>query len=225
MRSNEKKGIHLTVPEMEIAAAIMLPGGTEPPATVLCGALYYLAKSPDVLAKLRREVDEAFKSEPEMNMTTTARLTYLTATIKETLRIYSPFAGILRRRTPPEGGIICGEYVPGNTSVGVSTLAAFHSPHNFARPQTFEPGRWLPDERRPLWTENDQLDACQPFSTGPRNCLGQKLAMTEMRITLAKIIYRFNFELVDDVFKPERQKVYLVREKEPLHIHLSARRR
>lgn len=49
----------------------------------------------------------------------------------------------------------------------------FHSPRNFTDPDEFIPERWLDGEESRRFA-NDRVQAFQPFSVGPRNCLGKK---------------------------------------------------
>ena len=56
------------------------------------------------------------------------------------------------------------------TTISVFHYAAYRSPDNFAYPDDFVPERWLDDPR----FKNDAKTAFQPFSHGPRNCLGRK---------------------------------------------------
>ena len=56
------------------------------------------------------------------------------------------------------------------TVVSIPHLAAFHSERNFADPESFIPERFLGDPR----FVNDNKDVFQPFSFGPRNCIGRK---------------------------------------------------
>ncbi len=42
-----------------------------------------------------------------------------------------------------------------------------------------------------------------PFSSGPRNCIGQPLALTEIRTALAVLLSRFHFALPDGVQREE----------------------
>jgi cytochrome P450 len=65
---------------------------------------------------------------------------------------------------------VCGHYVPPGVSVAVNQYAAFHSADNFAEPLRFIPERWLGDSR----FVNDQKHVFQPFTIGPRACLGKK---------------------------------------------------
>lgn len=75
----------------------------------------------------------------------------------------------LPRRTPSEGMMVCGHFVPGNITIDVHPLAAFTSPKHFKYPQKFRPERWLGDPE----FKDDHLDAVEPFSYGPQNCLGK----------------------------------------------------
>ena len=50
--------------------------------------------------------------------------------------------------------------------------ACQHSPANFKHPDSFIPERFLPEGKEEY--KNDRRDALNPFSTGPRNCIGKK---------------------------------------------------
>lgn len=56
------------------------------------------------------------------------------------------------------------------TLVSVPQWAAHQSELNFSQPQEFIPERWLNDER----FASDMRDVVNPFSVGPRNCIGKK---------------------------------------------------
>ncbi|KAI9648501.1 hypothetical protein NHQ30_003136 [Ciborinia camelliae] len=96
----------------------------------------------------------------------------LDVVIEEALRMYPPTPSTLPRRTRPEGEVINGAFIPGHTSVGVNHWAAYHASKNFTDPNTFDPDRWStspPDKYK-----DDAKAAFQPFSMGPRSCLGKK---------------------------------------------------
>ncbi|KAK7997312.1 hypothetical protein PG989_005352 [Apiospora arundinis] len=88
-------------------------------------------------------------------------------------------------------------------------------------PWEFHPERFLPHEGDSRY-RNDVLDAMQPFSTGPRNCIGKNLAYAEMRFILAKIIFNFDLRLADDSEDwLEKQRVYFLWDKPALNVHLT----
>lgn len=107
------------------------------------------------------------------NSVTVNQCKYLVAVLQETMRLWPAIAISLPRVTPPEGCEIDGSWVPGGTKVGVSQWSAYRSERNFARADQFLPERWLPEGEEESFI-NDTRAAFQPFSTGPRNCLGMK---------------------------------------------------
>lgn len=71
----------------------------------------------------------------------------------------------------PKGGAnVAGYFVPENTVVSVAQWPMNHSARNFSEPFSFKPERFLEPESFP----GDILEAVQPFSMGPRDCIGKK---------------------------------------------------
>ena len=87
------------------------------------------------------------------------------------------------------------------------------------------PERWLPadDSDHPAFAASDQKDVFEPFSTGPKNCVGKNLAYAEMKMIISRFLWRFEFSVLDDEFNFERQRVFLFREKPPLRLRLRLR--
>ena len=57
-------------------------------------------------------------------------------------------------------------------------------------PERFCPARFAPQERRPPFSYI-------PFGGGPRNCIGAIFAQIEGKVVLARLLQRFNFELLN----------------------------
>ncbi|KAK4446904.1 cytochrome P450 4F3 omega-hydroxylase [Podospora aff. communis PSN243] len=225
-RQNEQKGGSMSVEEMEVNAALLIPAGSDTISTTISGCLYLLLKNPGALARLRKEIQGNFTAEEDITMARLASLPYIRAVIDEALRLYPPLSGDLRREVPPEGAVVCGHFLPGGTIISVYALAANLLESNFAQPTRFTPERWLPEvseEGKPTWASEDRLEACQPFSVGPRNCIGMSLAYAEAKLILARLLFRFDVELLDDGFEIEKQKVYIMWEKPPLNVRLRKR--
>lgn len=172
LANQEKDNRALTRDEMDSNATVFLVAGSETTATTLSGTTYLLLKNPAAYARLADEVRAAFTSSKDITIDAVNNLPYLLATLQEGLRYYPPVPTGFPRVVPGHGQQISGHYVPGGTSVYVSQHAANHSSRNFAQPETFAPERWLED--RPKAFEADKREVVQPFSFGPRNCLGKK---------------------------------------------------
>lgn len=67
--------------------------------------------------------------------------------------------------------------------------AMYRSETHFKNAAAFYPERWL------SWNGYDNRDAFEPFSLGPRNCIGKNLALVEFKIILARIFFNFNLSL------------------------------
>lgn len=156
--------------ELVMIASSFIVAGSGTSASALAGITYFLARKRDKYARLTEEVRGAFADEKEITMDGTTRLPYLRAVIDEGMRLYPPSPSTFPRFVPGKGEIIDGLWVPGGTAVGIHQLSAGRSESNFRRAEEFLPERWLGGEE---FAQEDRA-AVQPFSYGPRNCIGQK---------------------------------------------------
>ncbi|OJD29044.1 cytochrome p450 [Diplodia corticola] len=192
--SNEE-GKGLSVDEMNSTASIFMAAGSETTATLLSGLTYHLLMDPDKMRKLVEEIRGQVPNEEDLTIDNLRQLKYLQACFEEGLRVYPPVPSGLPRVTPKGGNTVLDHYVPENTRMFVPQLAAYRSPSNFANPLSFVPERWLHDEPGYEEYTDDKKETCQPFSYGPRNCIGKNLAYHEMRLILAKTLWHFDLEL------------------------------
>jgi cytochrome P450 len=111
------------------------------------------------------------------------------------------------------------------TIVSVHQSGAYRSASNFHLPNNFIPERWLPDAKNkpssPFYHDNRAV--VQPFSVGPRNCIGRNLAFAEMRVILARVLWNFDLELCKESENWSDQKSYVLWEKGALMCRLKAR--
>ncbi|KAH7048404.1 putative toxin biosynthesis cytochrome P450 monooxygenase [Macrophomina phaseolina] len=219
-------GSRLTLPEMYSSASTFMLAGTETTATLLSGLTFLLLKNKRVFAKLLAEIRATIKSDVDITMQNLIHLRYLGACIEEALRFYPPVPCPLPRVVPAQGAAICGKWVPGGMVVSVCNYAANHSAANFALPDDFIPERWLDDdddENRARFSA-DKRAAFQPFSYGPRGCLGKALAYHEMRLMLVKLLTHVEIEgLAADSERWMDQRIFALWEKPTLNIRVRQR--
>lgn len=98
-------------------------------------------------------------------------------------------------------------------------------PDYFHKPTDFLPERWLPDETTnsssPFFHDNRQ--AVQPFTVGPRSCLGQNIAWAEMRLIMAKLLWTFDLSVGPETVKWEDLRTFLLVEKKPIEVKIALR--
>ncbi|RGP79802.1 hypothetical protein FLONG3_2116 [Fusarium longipes] len=215
LRYNDERGMSRA--EMLENAGLIIIAGSETTATVLSGTTYFLLTNPDKYEKLVQEIRSAFTTEDEITADRVDQLKYLIATLSEGLRMYPPVANALTRLSPQRGEFVEGYWMPENTSVSVPQFAAFNSSHNFKNPEQFVPERWLGD---PLYA-NDSRAVLQPFSMGPRDCIGKNLAYVEMRLILTRLLWKFDLELLPESKNWYDQKIFFFWNKGSLHVKLT----
>jgi cytochrome P450 len=161
------------------------------------------------------------------------------------MRLFPAVPEGIRRITPATGATISGHFIPANVSsppystytltdplspqvkVSIPHYAAYHHPLNFSSPSTFAPERWLPTSH-PLHTSiyaSDKKEVLQPFSVGPRNCIGMTLAYHEMRLIMANLLWHFDVEVSEEMKGEDwlDQTTHLVWDKKPLLVKILPR--
>ncbi|KAK0701923.1 cytochrome P450 [Lasiosphaeria miniovina] len=227
----DKDGGGLSVDEINVTFTVLTTAGSETTATVLSGATNYLVQHADKLKMLAAEVRAAFprdKHDDGMTLDALRGLPYLNAVVSEGLRLCTPIPWVLPRLVPAGGSTVCGVWLPGGTPVSVQAYAMNRDPANFCRPDEFLPERWLPeartDEESPFF--GDRPEAMQAFSLGVRSCMGQHLALAEMRLILARLVWNFDFDAPEDKTRWlnwEDLRTFLLVEKRPIYVGLRLR--
>ena len=212
---NGEKG--MTVDEMKANASNLILAGSETTATLLSGTVYMLCKHPDAMEKIKSEIRGSFTSSDEIDLFSVSKLNYTLAVLDETMRIYPPVPTQAARVIPPGGDTVEGKYLPAGTIIQLPQYPANHLSYNFKKPFEFHPERFLGAEE----FKDDDFGVLQPFSIGPRNCIGRNLAYSEMRLILAKLLYNFDFELDEKTGDwTGVQKTYILWEKPSLWVRL-----
>ncbi|KAH0432722.1 hypothetical protein CcaCcLH18_06298 [Colletotrichum camelliae] len=201
---------------LESQASTLIIAGSETTATFLAGAIYYLLTSNACLAKLQQEVRNMFNSVDEITGDSTATLEYLHGVVEEGLRLFPPGSFGPSRVSP--GAVVDGHYVPAGTLISTDHWTMLHDPRNWADPNSFRPERWVGDGL------DDNKTAFQPFSTGPRACIGINLAYLESRVILAKMVWKYDWELVTKEIDWNRDiRLYLLWKKPDLKVRFRSR--
>uniref|UniRef100_A0A3Q3VTV4 Uncharacterized protein n=1 Tax=Mola mola TaxID=94237 RepID=A0A3Q3VTV4_MOLML len=141
--------------------------GQETTANLIALCIMQLAKHPDVLEKLKKELDEVIGMKQDLSYDDLGQLVYLSQVLKETLRLYPPVP--VTSRELKEDIVIDGIHIPGGVIGFFSSYVCGRMDKFFRDPLTFDPDRFHPDAPRPYY-------CYYPFALGPRSCLGQNFA-------------------------------------------------
>jgi len=170
----------------------LLLAGHETTAIALAWSLYWVHRTPEVLERLRAELEPLG---PTPDPAALERLPYLEGVVLEALRIYPLLTEVLRVVKEPFE--LLGRTLPPGTAVAPSVLLAHWREETFPEPGRFRPERFL--ERRFGPTE------LLPFGGGARRCLGAAFATYELKVALGTLIAGWDLELLDRDVTPVRR--------------------
>ncbi|KAE8146525.1 cytochrome P450 [Aspergillus avenaceus] len=179
--------------------------GHDTTSILLQWTLYELSRTPHARKAVRDELESLFGPDTSPAAVRHALLSqgealgkmpYVSAVIKETLRLYPPTGSA--RYLPPgsnfniqlsDGKFLCVDgMVVYNCHTIIQRDEAIYGPTK----DEFLPERWL-DTGDSNATDQIPPSAWRAFERGPRNCIGQELAMMEARVVLACVVRRFDF--------------------------------
>ncbi|KAF2402250.1 cytochrome P450 alkane hydroxylase-like protein [Trichodelitschia bisporula] len=177
--------------------AILL-AGRDTTACSLSWLFYELSTHPDVVRKLRDEVLSTVGRDRQPTYEDLKGMKYLQHTLNETLRIYPivPYNVrlALKDTSLPRGGGPDGNGRVGilkGTPIGYSTLVMQRREDLYPDPSTgFPDPKLFVPERWETWTPKSWTYI--PFNGGPRICIGQQFALTEMAYTVTRILQRYS---------------------------------
>jgi cytochrome P450 len=177
-------GQALSPQEVYDQCMVSFQAGHETSATALLWWSWLLAAHPEAQARARAEVD-ALLAGRAPTADDAGALPFLSATLKEAMRLYPPVAGLLTRRLTRDitlGGV----RLPARTLVRVTPWLLHRDPQAWPdAPLAFKPERFL------AGAAEIPRGAYIPFGLGPRVCLGQHFAVLEMTLIAALLLQRF----------------------------------
>jgi cytochrome P450 len=178
----------------------LLVAGHETTATTLAWALYEQARHPQIRDRLVGELEELG---PDPDPAEVAKLPYLEAFCRETLRMHPVLAEFMR--TVRDRFTLQGYEIPAGVTVATSILMLHRRPDLYPEPERFRPERFLERKFAP--------NEFATFGGGHRHCLGAAFAMNELKVVLGTLLPRVELSLaVDRPLRPVRRNATLAPE-------------
>ncbi|XP_047121546.1 cytochrome P450 6j1-like isoform X1 [Schistocerca piceifrons] len=175
--------------DVDIAAQVMtfMTDGIHTSATAMSFTLYQLALNPDIQQRLRQELREAVgRHGGQLGYDAINDCTYLDMVVSETLRVHPP-GGTLEKTCTAAYPLTTASGRPFTLQTGsllvVSILGLHLDPRYFPHPERFDPERFSPDNK-----DRTALKAYMPFGLGPRSCIGQRFALSQVKMGVAAVV-------------------------------------
>ena len=196
MLAEDEEGKGMSDQQLHDELVTLLFAGHETTATAISWALYWIHKHPEIGAKLLKELDSLGDSPEPMSI---FKLPYLTAVCNESLRIY-PVAILTVPREVKEPVDLMDYHLEPGTRVYGCIYLTHHREDLYPQSKQFKPERFLERQYTPY--------EFFPFGGGSRRCLGEALAIFEMKLVLATILSNYQLALIEhQSVKPQRRGV------------------
>uniref|UniRef100_A0A182VX83 Uncharacterized protein n=1 Tax=Anopheles minimus TaxID=112268 RepID=A0A182VX83_9DIPT len=212
-------GRPLTDKEIQEEVDTFMFEGHDTTTIAISFTLLLLARHPEVQEKAFQEIVDIVGNDPTTPVShrNLQDMKYLEMVIKESLRLYPPVPIIARRFT--ENVELGEKIVPEGSNFNIGIMHMHRDPTLFPNPERFDPERFAPDRTM----EQSSPYAYVPFSAGPRNCIGQKFAMLELKSTVSKVIR--NFKLTSAGPEPKLTMQLTLKPRDGLYIGFVPRAR
>jgi cytochrome P450 len=183
--ARDEDGSALDEDELVGHTGVIFAAGHETSTNALAWTLFLLSQHPKVARDLADELSILGGNPPSLE--DLGKLPLLEAVVKESMRVLPPVP--MHPRIVAEESELGGHHFPVGSEIFLSIFHMHHDPQIFRDPDAFDPRRW--ETVKPSTFEYN------PFSAGPRMCIGASFAMMEIKIALAMMLQRFAFELPD----------------------------
>jgi len=184
LREFKKVATHPITDEMiEAQGMVFLLAGFETTANTLGSLIYHVSTNPEVQEKILEEIMDNIGSD-DVTHENISTLEYLEACIMETLRLNPPAAE--HDRTCVNDCVVNGIKIKKGVTIKMPVYAAHYDPEFFPEPEKYKPERFLKEN-----ADDIVPYTWRPFGSGNRVCIGQRFAMMEMKIFLAKFLSKF----------------------------------
>ncbi len=180
LSARDDDGTGMTDEQVRDEVATIFLAGHETTALSLSFTMLLLAQHPEIQARARAEVDAVLGSRAA-TMADVAKLPFIDAVLKESMRVYPPVYMFVREAL--EDVEIAGWVIPRRAQVLTPVWTMHRDPRWYDDPEVFKPQRWIEGlaDRLPKY-------AYLPFGGGARTCVGNHYALLEGVLGLATML-------------------------------------
>ncbi|KAK1416130.1 hypothetical protein QVD17_31918 [Tagetes erecta] len=187
----EESGVGLSMEEVIDECKFFYIAGSETTSNLIIWTMVCLSLHPEWQLRAREEIIQVI-GDKELDYEGLKNLKILTMILNEVLRLYPPVV-MLTRETHKETKL-GNMMIPPGVMLSLPTMHVHHDPQIWGDDvKEFNPERFSQGIINA--TNGKGSTPFLPFSSGPRVCVGQNLAMTEAKIAMTMILQRFSFEL------------------------------
>ncbi|XP_055525078.1 cytochrome P450 4c3-like [Wyeomyia smithii] len=188
----KQDGVPLSDRDIREEVDTFILGGHDTTATAIGWLMYLLGSTPLIQDRLFEEIDSVMGQDRDRapTMIELNEMKFLDCCIREALRLFPSIPIIARKLTED---VLIDEYtIPASTNAIIVLYQLHRDPEVFPNPEKFDPDRFLPEN-----VVGRHQYAYIPFSGGPRNCIGQKFGLLEMKSVITAMLRKYRIEALD----------------------------
>ncbi|CAJ1943733.1 unnamed protein product [Sphenostylis stenocarpa] len=190
VQKDPNQAIAITDHQIKGVLVDIFVAGTDTASATMIWTMSELLRNPKTMKRAQEEVREIMKGKEMVEEIDLSKLLYLKSVVKEALRLHPP-APLLVPRETTEACMIKGFEIPAKTRVLVNAKSIAMDPTSWENPNEFLPERFLDS---PIDFKGQHFEML-PFGVGRRGCPGVNFAMPLVELTLANLLFRFDWEL------------------------------
>ncbi|GAA98292.1 uncharacterized protein L969DRAFT_46843 [Mixia osmundae IAM 14324] len=222
-QGKDEQGHPMGKDELTAEALTQLIAGSDTTSNSSCAIVFFIARHSQVKRRLQQELDTELAGKASddgvLTFDEVKRLPYLAACIDEGLRRHST-SSIGLPRIMPDHVVFKDVPIRAGTVLSVPSYTIHHDETYWSEPFTYNPDRWLDSSAD---VKQSREKAFNPFSTGPRACIGLNVARLELLVFIASLFFRYEIDLQDESLDELPTREGFLRK--PLYCHLKISRR
>ncbi|XP_077247512.1 cytochrome P450 78A9-like [Tasmannia lanceolata] len=183
----------LSDPDMVAVLWEMIFRGTDTVAVLIEWILARLVLHNDIQDKIHEELDRVVGKSRPVTESDIPALEYLSAVIKEVLRLHPPGPLLSWARLAITDNVIDGRHVPAGTTAMVNMWAITRDPTVWAHPLSFQPERFLTMDGDVEFSVMGSDLRLAPFGSGRRSCPGKALGLTTVSFWVAYLLHEYSW--------------------------------
>ncbi|XP_019215668.1 cytochrome P450 3A40 isoform X1 [Oreochromis niloticus] len=194
---NDKEKKHKGLTEHEIISQVTMFvfAGYETSAIALVFLAYSLARNPEIMKRLQREIDSTFPNKGPVEYEALMQMEYLDSVVSECLRLYPSIPRL--ERVAKETVKISEITIPKGMLVMVPVYALHRDPELWPEPEEFKPDRFSKENK-----QNINPYTYLPFGAGPRSCMGTRFALMMVKLAMVEVLQNFSFSVCKETEIP-----------------------
>ncbi|CAN0872235.1 Cytochrome P450 83B1 [Linum grandiflorum] len=198
IKDDASSKVQLTFDHIKALIMDIFFAGTDTSAATVIWAMTYLMRNPIAMKKAQDEIRQVVGKQRLLDEEVIHQLPYLQAVIKETMRLQPAVPLLLPRVSSSEECVDLGGYkIPANTSVYVNVYAIGRDVEAWGEnPEDFKPERFILGTKSTTDVKGLDFELI-PFGAGRRMCPGIHMGLATVEISLANLLYGFDWEMPD----------------------------